>query len=120
MKGRRLALTVAVAGWLAGAFVVAAPRAAVTERPSVHPPVDLFQTSNSCLACHNGLTSASGEDISIGAEWRGSIMANSARDPYWQAAVRREAADHPTAIEAIQDECSICHMPMARTQAVAE
>jgi len=44
-------------------------------------------------------------------------MANSARDPYWQAGVRREAIDHPGAAADIQDECAICHMPMARTEA---
>ena len=27
-----------------------------------------------------------GEDVSIGATWRSTMMANSARDPYWQAA----------------------------------
>jgi hypothetical protein len=78
----------------------------------------LFQTSHECLACHNGLTSPAGEDVSIGAAWRGSMMANASRDPYWQAAVRREALDHPSAVAAIEDECSVCHMPMARTAAV--
>ena len=42
------------------------------------------------------------------------MMANSARDPYWLAGVRRETIDHPAARAAIEDECSICHMPMAR------
>jgi hypothetical protein len=79
----------------------------------------LFQTSDNCLACHNGLTSSSGEDVSIGSDWRASIMANSSRDPYWQAAVRREMTDHPSAAGAIEDECAVCHMPMARTQARA-
>ena len=41
-------------------------------------------------------------------------MANSARDPYWQASVRRETIDHPESRAVIEDECSICHMPMAR------
>ena len=41
-------------------------------------------------------------------------MANSARDPYWQAAVRRETIDHPTHAADIQDECAACHMPMAQ------
>lgn len=77
----------------------------------------LFTTSDSCVACHNGLTSTAGEDVSIGADWRGSIMANSSRDPYWQASVRRETLDHPTAAAAIEDECAVCHMPMARAQA---
>lgn len=71
-----------------------------------------FQTSDACFACHNGLISPTGEDVSIGADWRASMMANSSRDPYWQAAVRRETMDHPQAQAAIEDECSICHMPM--------
>jgi hypothetical protein len=69
------------------------------------------------MACHNGLTTAGGEDISIGTDWRGSIMANSSRDPYWQASVRRETIEHPAAAPAIEDECAVCHMPMSRTQA---
>ncbi len=77
-------------------------------------PTPAFQTSDRCIACHNGLTTSSGEDVSIGFDWRASMMANSARDPYWQAGVRREVADHPEARAAIEDECATCHMPMAR------
>ena len=73
-----------------------------------------FQTSARCVACHNGLSTPTGEDISIGIHWRTSMMANAGRDPYWIAAVRREAIDHPTTAGAIQDECTICHMPMMR------
>ena len=73
-----------------------------------------FQTSDRCLACHNGLVSERGEDVSIGIDWRTSLMANSARDPYWQASVRRETQEHAVASEFIQDDCSVCHMPMAR------
>ncbi|PYX08092.1 MAG: hypothetical protein DMG88_11875 [Acidobacteria bacterium] len=72
-----------------------------------------FQTSDRCVACHNGMKTKAGEDFSIGTEWRASIMANSSRDPYWQGSVRRETIDHPTASADIQDECSHCHMPMA-------
>jgi hypothetical protein len=82
-------------------------------------PPRLFTTSSGCVACHNGLTDPAGRDISIGTDWRGSMMANSARDPYWQATVRRESLDHPDAVAAIEGECSICHMPMARTTAHA-
>ena len=56
-----------------------------------------FQTSDRCLACHNSLVNASGEDVSIGFHWRASIMANSSHDPYWQASARREVIDHPEA-----------------------
>ena len=58
------------------------------------PSAVAFQTSDRCIACHNGLTTASGEDVSIGFDWRATIMANSSRDPYWQASVRRETIDH--------------------------
>jgi hypothetical protein len=73
-----------------------------------------FETSDRCFPCHNGITTKSGEDISIGINWRTSMMGNSGRDPYWMAGVRREIADHPTAEAVIQDECTICHMPMMR------
>jgi hypothetical protein len=78
------------------------------------PPGTVFRTSDRCVACHNGLTTKEGEDISIGFEWRASIMANSSRDPYWQGSVRRESIDHPESKQAIEDECSICHMPAVR------
>jgi hypothetical protein len=76
----------------------------------------LFQSATQCMACHNGLTTPSGEDVSMGTMWRASMMAHSARDPYWHAGVRREVTDHPTAQTAIENECSRCHMPMAHVQ----
>ncbi len=78
-----------------------------------------FVTSERCIACHSGITTQSGEDVSVGFNWRASMMANSARDPYWQAGVRREIMDHPRAQAAIEDKCSICHMPMTRFRAAA-
>jgi hypothetical protein len=76
-----------------------------------------FHTSDRCVACHNGLLTPSGEDVSIGFDWRASIMGNSSRDPYWQAGVRRETLDHPESQAAIEDECAICHMPIVRYEA---
>lgn len=80
----------------------------------------LFSTADNCMNCHNNLISPKGEDISFGINWRASMMANSARDPYWHAAVRREVTDHPESKAAIEDECSTCHMPMAHYQANLE
>jgi hypothetical protein len=87
----------------------------------VHPGVveSAFATSGDCIACHSGLRTAAGDDVSIGFDWRATMMANSARDPYWQAAVRRETLDHPEAAAEIEDTCSTCHMPMARFDAAA-
>lgn len=80
----------------------------------------LFTTSSHCIACHSQVHAHDGEDISIGFQWRASVMANSARDPYWQASIRRETMDHPKVAGAIEDKCSTCHMPMQRYQAQAE
>jgi len=108
--------------WLL-AFFTALPRAAQTAETAeggvkadpkqVHKNLSLFTTSDNCVACHNVLVTPEGEDVSIGASWRSTMMANSARDPYWQAGVRRETLDHPMHSAAIQDECAECHMPMS-------
>jgi len=83
--------------------------------PDLHQknaPDVFFAPGDTCMVCHNNIITRTGEDVSIGADWRASMMANSARDPYWMAAVRREIMDHPGARDTIEDECSICHMPM--------
>jgi len=99
---------------------VAAVAIGVGARAAEPPaPPSQFVTSAQCIACHANLTAPSGDDISIGFDWRATMMANSARDPYWHAAVRREVTDHPQAQAAIEDKCSTCHMPMARTDAAA-
>jgi hypothetical protein len=72
----------------------------------------LFAHSSSCIACHNNLSTPGGEDVSIGSTWRATIMANSARDPYFHASVRRETMDHPSRAADIENECAACHMPM--------
>ncbi len=103
-----------------------APPTQPVEVPSVQPTSEkpvvpyqkgvptAFHTSDRCVACHNGMKTANGEDYDIGLDWRASIMANSSRDPYWQGSVRRETMDHPESAKAIQTECSFCHMPAVR------
>ena len=110
MAGNNRILRTAVALCVIGALESAAGRAPKN-------PVSHFQTSDRCLACHNGITSPSGEDVSIGFDWRPTMMANSSRDPYWQAGVRREVTEHPESSAHIEDECSKFYMPMSRYQA---
>jgi hypothetical protein len=81
-------------------------------RVAVDP--SMFAPSSECLACHNNLVGPSGEDVSIGSSWRGSMMANSARDPYMLASVRREMIDHARHASDIEDECATCHAPAAQ------
>src|SRR5262245_55681580 len=114
-SGNRRSLAVAGAAWgIAVCWVALAAQSAPVARtgPSL-PGLELFAHSEDCQACHNNLTSATGEDVSIGAAWSASMMANSSRDPYWQASIRREAIEHPSHAASIQDECGGCHMPMA-------
>ncbi len=80
---------------------------------------DLFHMSDQCIACHTQLTAPNGDDVSIGFNWRSSMMGNAARDPYWMAGVRRESLDHPAAVAVIEDKCTVCHLPIARTMVVA-
>jgi hypothetical protein len=112
----RGAIAAAAAAWLVLALARVEPMArqanARAKASNVQEP--RFATADTCMACHNGLTTPLGEDVSIGTSWRGTIMANSSRDPYWQAAVRREVLDHPGLQEEIEDECATCHMPMSR------
>ena len=103
---------------ISATLIVSAPFVRGGARHGVAKPE--FRTSDRCVACHNGLTTKSGEDISIGLDWRPSMMANSSRDPYWQASVRRESIDHPESTPAIEDECSVCHMPIIHLQAKRE
>jgi len=99
---------------LLAALLIWWPHGGRSAEPGRQAPAPRFQTSDRCVACHNGLAAPSGQDISIGFDWRPTMMAHSARDPYWHAGVRRETIDHPESRAAIEDECSICHMPMAR------
>ena len=99
-------------------FLLAAASCAAIAATAVPLP-QLFVTSDQCMACHNGLVTPRGEDVSMGADWRTSIMAHSARDPYWQASVRRETIEHPSVKAAVENECTKCHMPMSNFAARA-
>ena len=102
---RKSALLIAALG-----FFVVFPR--IVRGGDKHPLRPEFLTSDRCVACHNGLNTPEGQDVSIGLDWRASIMANSSRDPYWQGSVRRESMDHPESQAAVENDCSICHMPI--------
>jgi hypothetical protein len=78
-----------------------------------------FSGSGTCAMCHSEMVDEAGTDVSIDTFWRSTMMANAARDPYWQASVREEIQSHPAYQAVIEDTCATCHMPMARFTAAA-
>ena len=80
---------------------------------------ELFSASGACAACHTQLVDEAGNDVSTDTHWRASMMANAARDPYWQASVRSEVLTHADLQAVIEDKCAACHMPMARFAAIS-
>lgn len=122
MKSTRLLLIAVSLAW-AATMALARPQEPAfpgANRASLAHSGALFTHSDNCVACHNNLVTPQGEDVSIGVTWRSTMMANSARDPYWHASVRRETIDHPGKSADIQNECATCHMPIAERMARAE
>lgn len=82
----------------------------------------LFSGAGNCAVCHISGTGVfigdNGADISPTTLWRSTMMANAARDPYWQAKVSAEVLKHPLLKSVIEDKCATCHMPMGRTEAL--
>jgi hypothetical protein len=79
-----------------------------------------FSGSGVCAFCHSALKDASGNDVSIDAHWRSTMMANSGKDPLWQAKISSEVNRNPTLQAVIEEKCSRCHMGMARYQAITD
>jgi hypothetical protein len=103
-------LTVGLAGALAGDPEGRVPRDVRTE---------VFATAVSCAPCHDNrddsaaLRDGRGRGIAPYGLWRGSMMANAARDPFFQAAVAAEVLAAPDRKEEIEARCLHCHAPMA-------
>lgn len=89
-------------------------------------PIDsniLFPTAKTCGGCHghdplmHALVSTSGEDINIYDDWRSTMMANAAKDPFWRAKVSQEIMVNPAHSQELQDKCTSCHAPAGHYQA---
>jgi len=79
-----------------------------------------FVGSSLCAACHEMLVDKDGNDVSISNHWRSTMMANAARDPFWQAKVSSEVDRNPALKKIIEKKCISCHMPMAWIQASSQ
>ena len=78
----------------------------------------LFSASGACTVCHMNMVDEAGTDVSNDSQWRSTLLANAARDPYWRATVRSEVNQAPQIAEVIQQKCATCHMPMAEVTLV--
>ncbi len=79
-----------------------------------------FKASGNCDGCHGydpemgANVDEMGNDISPITFWRGSMMANSAKDPFWRAKVSHEVTVNPQHQVALEDKCTSCHAPMGK------
>ncbi len=88
---------------------------------NIMPPVDstlIFPPSSACEGCHsadpngNAMVNILGEDVSFISDWEATMMANSAKDPYWIAKVAHEVYINPDQKNQIETSCTSCHAPM--------
>lgn len=79
-----------------------------------------FSGSGVCAMCHSRLTDQEPKDVSNDAHWRSTMMANAAKDPFWQAKISSEVERASHLQSAIEEKCSRCHMGMARYQAITD
>lgn len=79
---------------------------------------ELFAGSGVCNKCHGydtlGVASVDllGNDVNLVDDWRATMMANSARDPFWLAKVSHEVIINPGHKVQLEDKCTSCHAPL--------
>ncbi|MBK9422399.1 MAG: T9SS type A sorting domain-containing protein [Flavobacteriales bacterium] len=77
-----------------------------------------FMASGNCAGCHGhdpsgyAMVTAEGKDVNVVDDWRSSIMANAARDPFWRAKVSHEVQVNPAHQAGLENKCTTCHAPM--------
>jgi len=92
----------------------------------------LFTGSGKCAGCHgtdpNSFASIVGQtypavpmpgghDVNPTDQWRSSLMANSAKDPFWRAKVVHEVVLNPDHQLELEDKCTSCHAPLGHFNA---
>ena len=90
----------------------------VDENPLPEGSNSMFTGSGRCSGCHghdplgNASITEEGEDVNVSDDWQPTMMANSAKDPFWKAKVTHEIAINPSHSAELQDKCTSCHAPM--------
>jgi hypothetical protein len=90
-------------------------------------PIDssiIFPVASTCSGCHgydssgNALVDFFGNDVNMHDQWAATLMANSAKDPFWRAKVSHEILANPAFSEKIETKCTSCHAPMGHYTAI--
>jgi hypothetical protein len=86
---------------------------------SSEPGVSRFLYAKNCALCHansdraNAMRDMKRRPIAPFDLWQASMMANSARDPFWRAVLSAEVVATPSKKALIEEKCTRCHAPMA-------
>jgi hypothetical protein len=79
---------------------------------------EYFLPASSCRDCHgyDSTQTASideaGNDVNLVDRWESTMMALSAKDPFWKAKVRQEIMINPGHAGELQNKCLDCHAPL--------
>jgi hypothetical protein len=79
-----------------------------------------FMSAGNCDHCHgydiSGYASTDGEggDVNVVDDWSSSMMALSAKDPFWRAKVSHEVFVNPQFQQEIEGTCTRCHASLGR------
>lgn len=83
-----------------------------------------FPTQTLCGGCHGfdqdgfALVDMKGMDVNIYDDWRTTMMANAAKDPFWRAKVSHESLVNPGHAADLETKCTSCHAPMGHYTAL--
>lgn len=123
--GGLLGLVFLLAGWSAATTPVKGPHSrlglAFLREDIQGLPVQFgayFVTAGRCAGCHGhdllgvSMVAMDGVDVNVVDDWRSTMMANSARDPFFRAKMEHEGLVNPQAREQIENGCLKCHAPL--------
>ena len=124
--GALLSLVLLLAGWSSATTPVKGPHSRL-ELAFMREQISglqvqfgtYFVTAGRCAGCHGhdpmgvAMLAGDGEDVNVVDDWRSTMMANSARDPFFLAKMQHEGLVNPAIKEQIEHGCLKCHAPLA-------
>lgn len=85
---------------------------------------EYFLGSTACKGCHGrdvlqGIANEDpeGNDVNLYDDWQATMMALSAKDPFWRAKLSQETSVNPGHAAGLENKCTSCHAPMGHFSA---